>query len=100
MRVEIESVERRKLSGIKNGREWAMDDTYLGYLVPDSGVNFTGARPVSYQFGTSENFDKLPPAPFVADIELGTGFDMRGDPVQIIVKCTPVISTAAVNQQK
>ena len=86
------------MSGTKNGRDWAMDDTYLGYLVPDSGVNFTGARPVCYQFGTSENFDKLPSAPFVADIELGTGFDMRGDPVQIIVKCTPVISAPQMNK--
>lgn len=99
MRVKIESVERRKLSGTKNGRDWAMDDTYLGYLVPDSGVNFTGSRPVSYQFGTSDNFDVLPPAPFMADIELGTGFDMRGDSIQIITKCVPVAGSVP-NQSK
>lgn len=99
MKVRVELVERRNMSGVKNGREWTMDDTYIGYLVPYDGVDFKGSRFVAIQYGLHGNYDLLPTPPFIADIELGTGFDMRGDPVQIVTKCVPV-PVASVNTQK
>lgn len=91
MKVTIQSVERRDLSGSKNGRDWKMDDTYIGYLVPSETVDFKGSRFVTLQFGLSSNFDKLPSPPFDADIVLGVGFNNRGEPVQVIEKCVPVL---------
>lgn len=95
MKIKVQSVQRRDISGTKNGRDWKMDDTIVGYDVADNGVDYNGTRRVAYRFGGASNFDTLPAAPFDADIELGTGFDMRGEPVQIIVKCVPVASHSA-----
>ena len=92
MQVTIELVESLNISGVKNGREWSMNMTKVSFLSSDNKENVKGRRMVTYPFGTSLNYDKLPTPPFVANVELGTGFDMRGDPETIFTSVVPISS--------
>lgn len=98
MKAKIELVERLNISGNSKKPPYApyeMNYTRVGFLVPVVNTDAKGSRFVVYEYGTSDNYEKLPTPPFMADVELGTGFDMRGDPTMIVTSVVPAHSPSS-----
>lgn len=89
MKMKVTSVDRVNRSGTsKSGNPYTIDQTNITVEVPFDNHDGFGFKSMTYQYGNSQNFEKLTPLrgrlPIELEVELGTELNSYGSPVTVV----------------
>lgn len=89
MKMQVKSIDRVNRSGTsKTGNPYTIDQTTVTVEISYDNHDGFGFKSMTYQYGDSQNFEKLTALrgrlPMELEIELGTELNQYGSPVTVV----------------